>query len=68
MCVCVCVCVWICHIVVYSFVDGYLSCFHALAILNSAVMNMGVCVSFQITVLSAYMPGMDHRATEFLVL
>ena len=33
-----------------------LGCFHTLALVNSAVMNIGMCVSFQIMVFSAYMP------------
>ena len=46
MCVCVCVCV--CHIFfIYSSVFGYLGCFHVLAIVNSAAMNTGLQVSFQ---------------------
>ena len=35
---------------VLSFVDGHLGCFHVPAILNSAVMNIGVHVSFWIMV------------------
>ena len=37
---------------------GHLGCFHVLAIVNSAAMNIGVHVSFQIRVLifSGYMP------------
>ena len=41
---------------IHSFVHGYLGCFHVLAIINSAAMNTGVRVSFQIRVLSGYMP------------
>ena len=39
-------------------VDGHLGCFHVLAIVNSAAMNTGVHVSFQIRffVFSGYMP------------
>ena len=63
MCVCVCVCVSVC-VCVYTHttsslsihVDGHLGCFHVLATVNSAAMNTGVHVSFQITALSGYMP------------
>ena len=41
---------------IHSSVDGHLDCFHVLAIVNSAAMNIGMHVSFQITVLSGYMP------------
>ena len=59
MCVCVCVCLdthtpYIFFI--HSSVDGHLGCFHVLAILNSAAVNIGVHVSFQIIVLSGYLP------------
>ena len=37
-------------------VDGHLGCFHDLAIVNTAAVNIGVHVSFQITVFSGYMP------------
>ena len=35
----------------------YLGCFHVLAIANGAAINIGVHVSFQITVFSRLMPG-----------
>ena len=45
-----------CHIVFSrSSVDGYFGCFHVLAIANSAAVNIGVHVSFQITVFCRYM-------------
>ena len=41
---------------IHSFVDGHLGCFRVLAIVNSATVNIGVHVSFQIIVLPGYMP------------
>ena len=41
---------------IFSFVDGHLGCFHVLAIVNSAAMNIGVLVSFSVLVSSGYMP------------
>ena len=37
-------------------VNGHLGCFHVLAIVNSATMNIGVHVSFWIRVSSGYVP------------
>ena len=44
------------HIFIHLSVNGHLGCFHVLAIVNSAAMNIGVHVSFQIMVFSRYMP------------
>ena len=41
---------------IHSSVDGYLGCFHVLAIVNNAAMNDGIHVSFSILVSPGYMP------------
>ena len=55
--VCVYVCmsayIYICTTSSLS-VDGHLGCFHILAIINNAVMNTGVHVSFQISVFLSF--------------
>ena len=42
------------HIFIHSSVDGNLGCFYVLVIVNSAAMNVGVHISFQIRLLSRY--------------
>ena len=50
---------------IYSSVNGCLGCFYVFTTVNSAAMNIGVHVSFQIVVLSEYMPrsGINNSVT-----
>ena len=50
--------VYMCHnFFIHSSVDGYLGCFHVLALVNIAAMNTGVHVSFSVMVFLEHMPS-----------
>ena len=60
-----------CHIFCIHSVDGHLGCFHVLALVNRAAMNIGVHVSFQIMFFQDTCPGVGvqgHMIPLFLVL
>ena len=46
-------------VLIHSSADGHLGCFHVQAIINSAVMNIGVHVSLSILVSSVCMPSSE---------
>ena len=52
---------------IHSSVDRHLGCFHVLAIINSAAMNIEVHVSFQIMDFSRYMPKIETVIWQFFM-
>ena len=58
----------ICITFLSSSVDGHLGCFHVLTIVNSALMNNGIHVSFSVLVSSGFMPrsGIAESYGDFI--
>ena len=52
---------------IHSSVDGHLGCFHVLAIVNSAAMNTGVRVLFELWFSQGICPGLGF-VTQCLIL
>ena len=44
---------------IHSSADGHLGCFHVLATINSAAMNIGVLVFLSVMVFAGYMPSSE---------
>ena len=58
------------HLFILSFVAEHLAWFHVRAVVNSAEMNIGMHVSFQIMAFSGYMPEsgrLDHTVALILI-
>ena len=47
---------YVIHSNIHTLLYRHLGCFHVLTIINSAIVNIGVYVSFQFMVFSGYMP------------
>ena len=52
----------------HSSVEGHLGCFHVLAIMYSAAMNIGVHVPFQIMVFTGYIARSGNAGSHMVVL
>ena len=53
---------------IHPSVNGHLGCFHVLAIVNSAAMNIGIHMSFWIMVFWGYLPGSGISGLYFGIL
>ena len=57
------------HFLIHSLVNGHLGCFHVLAVVNSADMNIGVHVSFKGSFVQIYarVGFMGHMVLLYIV-
>ena len=63
-------CMYVPHFLIHLPGDGHLDCFPVLDIVSTAALNIGVHVSFWITVFLGYMPSegfLEHTVLLFLV-
>ena len=51
-----CIHIYTHHIFIHSSINGLVGCFHILVIVNNAAMKIEVNISFQIMIISRYMP------------
>ena len=56
------------HFFIHSSVDGYLGCFRAIAIVNSAAVNIGKYMYFSFLIFLEYMPssGIAESSGSFI--
>ena len=54
------------NFLIHSSADRHLGCFHVLAIVNGAAMNIGVRVSFSFLVFSGYMPSIHWMYAQLI--